>query len=368
MTTTVSLRRLNDTGIAHCSDFLDSLTSETPLPYPSSLLTDPDATKEIFPVIEIEQRTFGSRFAAAEYLINLFRDSALTDVERDRGLWAWLSLFHFEERCSAEPSAPEYAAPMIFKRLRIGLEAGGEAKRAPRDVQQEFFLKRALVSVGDAWGENSAKIFVERQQPPVEGAVVEDIEANAVARIGATGGIYAPGNDVAGVEKFGDCQTGQGASVFVGGEYGGAKEGLHAARLDDGFLFRRAFGQLQLTAALVGRMRRRSFPRLLEEPEFRNVLVRIFSHDRRIGGFGVLGKGFGVARKGFPDLTVGVANVTQGSDTARLLLWIETGEVARLHRDRTGRSVDQPRQFDNLRVALMESSERRPAIEAEDYQ
>lgn len=69
------------------------------MPYPSALLTDTVATKEIQPFIAIEQRIFDSRYTAAEYLYNLFKDSALSDIERDRGLWAWLSLFYFDELC-----------------------------------------------------------------------------------------------------------------------------------------------------------------------------------------------------------------------------------------------------------------------------
>ncbi len=66
MPTTQHLRRLNASGIERFTDFLDSLTGDAPMPYPSALLTDPDATEEIHPSIEIEQRTFGSRYAAAE--------------------------------------------------------------------------------------------------------------------------------------------------------------------------------------------------------------------------------------------------------------------------------------------------------------
>lgn len=98
----MNLRRLNEQGISRFTDFLDSLIGDTPLPYPSALLTDPDATTEVKPTIEIEQRTFGSRYAAAEYLFKLFKDSGLTNIERDRGLWAWLSLFYFEELCPAD--------------------------------------------------------------------------------------------------------------------------------------------------------------------------------------------------------------------------------------------------------------------------
>lgn len=96
---TANLRRLNKKGIEHFTDFLDSLTGDAPMPYPSALLTDPKATEEIQPAVEVEERVFGSRYAAAEYLHGLFEDSGLSDVERDVGLWAWLSLFYFEELC-----------------------------------------------------------------------------------------------------------------------------------------------------------------------------------------------------------------------------------------------------------------------------
>jgi hypothetical protein len=98
----MNLRRLNEQGIALFFEYLNSLTEETPLPYPDALLTDPELTEEVTPQIEIEQRTFGSRYAAAAYFFNLFKDSGLIGVERDRKLWAWLSLFYFDEICPVE--------------------------------------------------------------------------------------------------------------------------------------------------------------------------------------------------------------------------------------------------------------------------
>jgi hypothetical protein len=95
----MNLRRLNKQGIEYFANFLDSVTGDTPLPYPSALLTDPETTEEVKPIIEIELRTFGSRYAAAEYLYDLFKNSDLRDIERDLGLWAWLSLFYFDELC-----------------------------------------------------------------------------------------------------------------------------------------------------------------------------------------------------------------------------------------------------------------------------
>lgn len=98
----MNLRRLNEQGVLRFTEFLDSLTGETPLLYPSALLSDLKATEEVSPPIVIEQCTFGSRYTAAEYLYSLFKDSGLNDIERDRGLWAWLSLFYFEELCPAD--------------------------------------------------------------------------------------------------------------------------------------------------------------------------------------------------------------------------------------------------------------------------
>lgn len=97
----MNLRRLNQIGIDCFSEFIDSLASSTPMPYPESLLTDGEATEDISPAIVVEQQQFGSRYAAAEYLYNLFKDTDLVGIERDHGLWAWLSLFYFEQLCPA---------------------------------------------------------------------------------------------------------------------------------------------------------------------------------------------------------------------------------------------------------------------------
>lgn len=93
------VRRFTDHGIKRFTDFLDSLTGDTPEPYPANLLTNPEATEEIRPATAIEKREFGRRYDAAEYLYHLFAGSGLTEVEHDRGLWAWLSFFYFDELC-----------------------------------------------------------------------------------------------------------------------------------------------------------------------------------------------------------------------------------------------------------------------------
>jgi hypothetical protein len=96
------VRRLTDAGIERLSAFIDSLKGDEPLDYPAEILTDPQTSEPIGCLIEIEQRRFGSRFEAARYLDGKLSDSGLRDVERDQGLWAWLSLFYFEELCPAD--------------------------------------------------------------------------------------------------------------------------------------------------------------------------------------------------------------------------------------------------------------------------
>jgi len=96
------LRRLNKQGIDRFADFLDALPMQPSLACPTYLLTAPEFSEEVVPRVGIEHRTFGSRFAAAEYLFTLFRQSGLTAVEQDQGLWAWLSSFYFDELCPAD--------------------------------------------------------------------------------------------------------------------------------------------------------------------------------------------------------------------------------------------------------------------------
>jgi len=95
----MNLRRLNEQGIFQFSRFLDSVAGNDPWRYPEELLTDPKMTEKTVPAVEIERRILGNRFVAAQYLFNLFKKAGMGNVERDRGLWAWLSLFYFNELC-----------------------------------------------------------------------------------------------------------------------------------------------------------------------------------------------------------------------------------------------------------------------------
>jgi hypothetical protein len=94
----MKLGRLNERGIERLSRFLDSLTGEAAEPYPAEILDDPD-TSESVAAMEVTVRSFRTRLETAEYLYELLTAARVPSPETDRGLWAWLALFYFEQLC-----------------------------------------------------------------------------------------------------------------------------------------------------------------------------------------------------------------------------------------------------------------------------
>jgi hypothetical protein len=93
------LRRFNDLGTRAFRSF-PADAHENPLQaVPWELLEDATQSEIVDPGIELEQRVFASKPEAADYLRD--RLTPLSDllVERDAGLWTWLSLFFFDSVC-----------------------------------------------------------------------------------------------------------------------------------------------------------------------------------------------------------------------------------------------------------------------------
>jgi hypothetical protein len=100
----VIVRRLSAAGLEEFERFLDSLTTDTPLPVPSWLLIDP-AMSEVLPrETVIEKKKFDNRSDAAKYLNEIIPQTELAEPEKDAGLWAWLALFFFDQFCAADSS------------------------------------------------------------------------------------------------------------------------------------------------------------------------------------------------------------------------------------------------------------------------
>jgi hypothetical protein len=75
---------------------------EPTLAPPTNLLEDPAYTEILSEKTEVEPRTFENRLEAGRYLNDLIETSNITLPEQDRGLWAWLTLLHFDAVCPAD--------------------------------------------------------------------------------------------------------------------------------------------------------------------------------------------------------------------------------------------------------------------------
>jgi len=94
------VRRLNERGVDRMREYLGSLKTHQPWPLPIEILTDAAMSEQLSAAhLEVEPRAFANRFEAAEYFDDVFSSSGVTDIERDVGLWAWLTLFYFDQVC-----------------------------------------------------------------------------------------------------------------------------------------------------------------------------------------------------------------------------------------------------------------------------
>ena len=156
----MKVARLNANGLATFAGWLESLKAGGSIQAPMALLADDQNTEPLSEELEVEQRSFTNRFEAAEYFHSQFATAGLTDVQRDAGLWAWLSLFYFDSVCPPgrggvrKPGAlarhiPE---PGNFQRYYRHLLAGPyRIYRAHRDDPQRALalLCQPLDSPGD---------------------------------------------------------------------------------------------------------------------------------------------------------------------------------------------------------------------------
>lgn len=100
----MKIRRLTSEGIAKFGEYLDLLENEPTRLLPSHLLEDAVCSTVCGTPTEIVKQEFGTRYKAAEYLDQILATAGAVDAERDVGLWAWLTLFYFDELCPANKS------------------------------------------------------------------------------------------------------------------------------------------------------------------------------------------------------------------------------------------------------------------------
>lgn len=109
------LRRLNAEGMSRFEDFLDELDAKPSGAVPCALLENNETSEAVVPEVDIEERSFNTRFDLAEYLHSILGDSGIDGVERDRGIWTWLTCFYSEQLCPLDNEG--YRRPKARPRL-----------------------------------------------------------------------------------------------------------------------------------------------------------------------------------------------------------------------------------------------------------
>lgn len=99
----MKLRRLNSIGISRFADWLDSLRGGGTDPTPAYLLEDAECSSEMEWKVEVEDRTFESRYELGEYLVSRLGVCDQRVIQNDAGLWTWLALFWFDQLCPRGP-------------------------------------------------------------------------------------------------------------------------------------------------------------------------------------------------------------------------------------------------------------------------
>jgi hypothetical protein len=126
------LRRLNDLGLQRLDEELGRIRSGESKTLSTDLESSDRLSAAAAPPLEIERLSFPNRFAMAEYFYRRFEKVGLADVEGDVGLWAWLSVFLFEQLCPPDGEGKRHPGetarwipdPSNFKKYYRHLLAG----------------------------------------------------------------------------------------------------------------------------------------------------------------------------------------------------------------------------------------------------
>src|SRR5438552_11394257 len=98
----MKLRRFNTDGVTAFANYRARLALEPTLAPPMEFLEDPALTELVPGDIEVPNRSFTNRLEAGEFLNELLDGARIHLPEHDKGLWAWLTLFYFDEVCPAD--------------------------------------------------------------------------------------------------------------------------------------------------------------------------------------------------------------------------------------------------------------------------
>jgi len=93
------LRRFNAAGIAEFVRRIETLRAGQPAEIDDAFVTDPSLTEPIVPEVAMERPAFKTKRDAGAYLSDRTRAARAVLGDDDRGLWTWLSAWHWDAVC-----------------------------------------------------------------------------------------------------------------------------------------------------------------------------------------------------------------------------------------------------------------------------
>ena len=97
------VRALSPAGVERFRAYLAALRGGEHEAPPRALLEDAQASEGLSAEAWVEPRQFGSRWGVGEYLWRQLAPLPPDEVEGNRGLWAWLALYYFDQVCPVRP-------------------------------------------------------------------------------------------------------------------------------------------------------------------------------------------------------------------------------------------------------------------------
>jgi hypothetical protein len=97
----MKIRRFTAEGLSQFAAYLGNLRVDPRLDPPFHLLTDANTSEAVEIEIELDNKPFAARFDAAAYFSEKLAASGIQNLDRDVGLWAWLTLSYFDQLCPA---------------------------------------------------------------------------------------------------------------------------------------------------------------------------------------------------------------------------------------------------------------------------
>jgi hypothetical protein len=170
------LRRFKDAGIAEFVRRIETLRAGGQAEIDDALVTDPSLTEPIVPEVLMERPAFTTKRDAGAYLSEHTRAARAVHGDDDRGLWTWVSAWHWDAVCPVRDDGRRKVLNPYHYVLGYG--------HAQNSKQH---LIRAAVFIWDAWPTN--KLLLD--SPPWSlTQVVQDVTTRLLlARLRGIGGL-----------------------------------------------------------------------------------------------------------------------------------------------------------------------------------